>query len=332
MGMNSGKRNGVLCGRGTTALWLALRAIQRRDGPGEVIVPDLLCSTALEGALLAGFTPVFADVLSRRFTLSPESVAELVTPYTRAVLVAHLFGHGADIASIRAAAPGIPLIEDAVQGLGGSVQDQPIGSLSDISFISYDAHKMIGGRGGVVFFEDETLLEGIEEDIRRLPELPEFPLDQLKTLLPPTAASVYASQLRTVAPTLLRRFDSSRANVNRIQADWETLQARIVDRNAKAYWLQDQLSGLPLELPEMRAGDAIWRYTITVSTVAAARRIMRDLQLAGLPGSGLYYPLSQFFGQKKHRLTNRLVNLWVDESIIEEHLRCTVDVIKNVLR
>ena len=75
-----GRAYGVLCGRGTTALWLALRAIRRRDGPGEVIVPDLLCTTALEGVLLAGFAPVFADVIPGRWTLAADSVARWVTP------------------------------------------------------------------------------------------------------------------------------------------------------------------------------------------------------------------------------------------------------------
>lgn len=326
----SGRSHAVLCGRGTTALWLALRALGQRDGSGEVILPDLLCSTALDGVLLAGFTPVFADVQPGRFTLSPGSVTRLVTPRTRAILVAHLFGHVADVDMIRAAAPGVPIIEDAVQGIGGHYNGKPTGSLGDLSFISFDPYKMIGGRGGALLFDDDSLRDGIDADLRRLPDLPDLSPEALNTLLPPAAAAAYASQLRsTFAPDLLRRFDSSPANRDRILADWATLEARVESRNAKAAWLQNSLSGLPLELPDLRDGDAIWRYTVTAPTVALARRIMHGLQHAGLSGSDLYYPLSQLFGRTTNAaaLTNRLVNLWVDESTGSDALSRIVDVI-----
>jgi hypothetical protein len=322
----------VLCGRGTTALWLALRAIQRRDGPGEVIIPDIVCATVLDGVLLAGFVPVFAGVIPGRFTLAADNVARLITPRTRAVIVAHIFGYVADIEAIRRAAPGIPIIEDAVQGLGGRFQDKPVGSLGDLSFVGFDNAKMIGGRGGALLFDDASLVEGVKADLRQLPDLPGLRLDALDGLLPPTAAAAYASQLRTFAPALLRRFDPSPANLDRIQADWQTLRARVEARNIKARLLQARLSGSPLTLPDIREGDAIWRYTITAPTAAIARWIMRGLQLAGLSGSGLYYPLSRLFGQQTEAgtLANRLVNLWVDEATGDDDLRRAADVIAAV--
>jgi len=189
---------------------------------------------------------------------------------------------------------------------------------------------MIGGRGGALFWKDDALTDGIEVDVRRLPDLPDIHLDGLASLLSPAAADAYALQLRTArVRALLRGFELSPANLNRILADWETLEARVEARNAKAWWLQAHLSGLPLELPEIREGDAIWRYTITAPTVALARRIMHGLRLAGLSGSGLYYPLSQWFGQQAGagRLTNRLVNLWVDEATGSDALQRTVEAI-----
>jgi len=322
----------VLSGRGTTALWLALRAILRRDGPGEVILPDILCATPVDGVLLAGFAPVFADVIPGRFTLSPGSVARAVTPRTRAILVAHLYGHIADVDAIRRAAPGIPIIEDAVQGIGGRYQDCPVGSLGDLSFISFDRHKMIGGRGSALLWDDSSLTEGIEADLRRLPELPELPLEALDALLPPPAAAAYASQLRaTFAPTLLRPFDPSPANLERILRDWHTLDARIAERNAKARWLHGRLAGLPpaLALPDLHPGDAIWCYTVTAPGAALARRIIRDVQGAGASASGLYPALSRWLGQPgdAHNLSGRLVNLWVDPASDGTLLRRTVDAI-----
>jgi dTDP-4-amino-4,6-dideoxygalactose transaminase len=259
-------------------------------------------------------------------------VAQLITPRTRAVIVAHIFGHIADIEAIRRAAPGIPIVEDAVQGLGGYFRGKPVGALGDLSFVSFDKTKMIGGRGGALLLDDDALVKNVAADLRRLPDLPGLCLDALDDLLPPAAAAAYTSQLRTLAPVLLRRFDPSPANLDRIQTDWQTLGARVEARNAKASLLQTRLSGLPLTLPDVRAGDAIWRYTITAPTVAFARRMMHGLQLAGLNGSGLYYPLSRLFGQQTGAgaLANRLVNLWVDEATSESDLRRAADVIAAV--
>jgi dTDP-4-amino-4,6-dideoxygalactose transaminase len=329
----------ALAGRGTTALWLALRAISRRDGPGEVILPDLLCETALEGVLLAGFTPIFADVEPDRFTIDAASVARLVTPHTRAVLVVHLFGDIADIDAIRAVVPGVPIIEDAVQGIGGHWRDQPVGTLGDLSFISFDSTKMIGGRGGLLLYDDATLCSSIESDLNLLqngvPEN-ELSLEGLSHLLPSTAARAYAQQLRTVAPSRLLPFDPSPANLDRIRADWSTLATRVQKRNAKANRLRDGLNGLPLVLPEIRDGDAIWRYTIAApgpNGVAIARRITHALQCAGLPGSALYYPLSGYFGKETatNSLANRLVNLWVDEATTSQDIERTITVIAAAL-
>ena len=310
-----GRSECVLCGRGTTALWLALRAIRRRDGPGDVILPDIVCESVLDGVLLAGFAPVFADVVPARCTLSAASVAALVTPRTRAVIVAHIFGHAADFDAIRRAAPGIPIIEDAVQGIGGHLDSGArLGSLGDLAFISFDRAKMIGGRGGALFVDDGALANGIRADLANLPHLPDLEFDLPDRLLPPSVAAVYADQLRQYAPTLLRRFDDSSGNVAHILHDWQTLETRVSARNAQMQRLRDRLAGLPLTLPDLRPGDALWCYTLTVPTPALARRLIHDLHRAGLGASALYYPLSQMFGNTTgaDRLTHRLVNLWVD--------------------
>ncbi len=324
-----GRPYAVLCGRGTTALWLALRAIARRDGPGEVILPDLLCFTALEGVLLAGFTPVFADVLPGRFTLDPADVGRKVTPDTQAILVAHLFGHIADWDAIRAAAPGVPLIEDAVQGLGGHIDGKSVGAWGDLAFVSFDPHKIIAGRGGAVIGDDAALMADIAADAAQLPALPDFDLHALDALLPAPAATSYAHTLRTNASDLLRPFDDSCENVDRITAGWDTLADRVAARNAHAAWLADRFAGLPLCLPDLRDGDAIWRYTLTAPSPLIARRIVYAMEAAGLSGSDLYPPLSALFGQTTgaSRFAGRLLNLFVDETATPEVLGRTVDVI-----
>ncbi len=76
---------------------------------------------------------------------------------------AHLFGHISDANNF-----GVPLIEDAIQGLGGEA-----GQRGDMTLISFDETKMIGGRGGVLLTDDPALWERIQRvslDLAYLPD------------------------------------------------------------------------------------------------------------------------------------------------------------------
>ena len=96
----------------TTALHLILAAMD--IGPGdEVIVPAFTWVATANVVLYCGAKPVLVDVDRLSFNIDPAEVAAAVTPRTRAIIAVHLFGLCADMDAIRAAAPGIPIIEDA---------------------------------------------------------------------------------------------------------------------------------------------------------------------------------------------------------------------------
>src|SRR4051812_21574304 len=106
------RRHAFAFGRGTTALFVALKALAP-DGNGEVILPDIICSTVVDAVVLAGLTTVFADITADRFAMSAESVRAKLTPKTRAIIAAHVFGYIRDVEDLRQF--GVPIIEDAVQ-------------------------------------------------------------------------------------------------------------------------------------------------------------------------------------------------------------------------
>jgi dTDP-4-amino-4,6-dideoxygalactose transaminase len=287
-------------------------------GPGEIIVPDLICSTALDAVLLAGHIPVFADVTSDRWTLDSADARQKITPNTQAVLVAHLFGHLANVPRGAFADLGVPIVEDAVQGLGGAV-----GTIGDLTVIGFASSKMIGGRGGVVLTDYPALSDAINAISITEPVI-EIPMasEQLRG---------YTPQLLAAAPDLIRPFDDSLENIALIETGWTKLAANVRSRNEKAAYLHAQLRDTPLLLPEIMLGDAIWRYTITAPAAAAANRIARRLQLAGLPGSRLYPSLSAIFAPdsslRSATIAPRLVNLWVDSSADQAALARMVEVI-----
>lgn len=145
----------------TTALHLILAAMEL--GPGdEVIVPSFTWIATANVVLYCGATPVLVDVDPLTFNVDPQAVRRAVTPRTRAIIAVHLFGRCADMDAIAAAAPGIPVIEDAACAAGSSYQGRPAGTLGLAGAFSFHPRKSITtGEGGMVTTQDDALAERV---------------------------------------------------------------------------------------------------------------------------------------------------------------------------
>lgn len=161
-GAFAGGVHAVGCASGTDALVLALRALEIGAGD-EVIVPAFTFAATAEAVVLAGATPVFADVEPDTFTIDPRSVAGLLGPRTRAILPVHLFGHCVPMEPLQALAEGarLRIIEDAAQAFGASWRGRPAGALGHVAAFSFFPTKNLGapGDGGLVTTSDPRLAE-----------------------------------------------------------------------------------------------------------------------------------------------------------------------------
>ena len=145
-------------GNGTDALQIALMALD--VGPGdEVVCPAFTFVATAEAAALLGARPVFVDVDPATFNLDPERVADAVTARTKAVVPVHLFGQMADLDAIRAAAPGVPVVEDAAQAVGATRGGRAAGTVGAVGTLSFYPSKNLGafGDGGAVLTTDPDL-------------------------------------------------------------------------------------------------------------------------------------------------------------------------------
>ena len=79
-----------------TALHAALAACGVEAGD-EVIVTPYSYGQSVACVLQQNAIPIFADIDPDTYTLNPESVEEKITPYTKAIVVVHIFGHPADM-------------------------------------------------------------------------------------------------------------------------------------------------------------------------------------------------------------------------------------------
>jgi dTDP-3-amino-3,4,6-trideoxy-alpha-D-glucose transaminase len=143
---------------GTTAIELILNALD--VGPGDEVVTVSHTFMATVGAILrTGATPVMVDVDPDTWTMSPEQVARAVTPRTKAIVPVHLYGNPADVPAIAAAAPGVPIVEDAAQAHGGRLHGRGVGSGSAAASYSFYPGKTLGAYGdaGAVTTADPDL-------------------------------------------------------------------------------------------------------------------------------------------------------------------------------
>ena len=157
----SGAQYGVALSSCTAALHLALLLLE--VGPGdEVIVPSLSFIATANAARYVGATPVFADIELATQNLTPETIAAVCTPRTRAVILVHQTGVPADIDAIRAfcAPRGIEIIEDAACAIGSVYHDRPIGGHSSLVALSFHPRKVITtGEGGMLLTDRADFAE-----------------------------------------------------------------------------------------------------------------------------------------------------------------------------
>jgi dTDP-4-amino-4,6-dideoxygalactose transaminase len=155
-----GTRHAIGVANGTDALTIAARAVG--VGPGdEVVVPSFTFYATAEAMASLGAVPVFCDVDPDTRNVTVETVRAALTPRTRAVVAVDLFGLPAPVAEIRGL--GVPVIEDAAQAIGASLDGRRAGTFGDVSTFSFYPSKNLGafGDGGAVVTDDEDIAEAV---------------------------------------------------------------------------------------------------------------------------------------------------------------------------
>ncbi|MGH7658739.1 MAG: DegT/DnrJ/EryC1/StrS family aminotransferase, partial [Gemmatimonadales bacterium] len=157
-------RHGIACASGTDAILLSLKALDLE--PGDEVIAPAFTFFATAGAIHnAGGTPVFADIDSGTFNVSPEAVEAAITPRTRAIVVVHLFGQMAAMERIMAVAGshGLPVVEDAAQAVGARREIEGkwrvAGQMGLAGTLSFFPSKNLGcwGDGGMILTGDDDL-------------------------------------------------------------------------------------------------------------------------------------------------------------------------------
>ncbi len=157
-----GVKHAVAVASGTVALELALYALG--IGPGdEVITPCRSFVASASCVALRGATPVMADVDRNSQTITADSIREVLTARTTAVIAVHLAGWPCDMGPILALAAerGLKVIEDSAQAQGATYRGRSVGSMGHANAFSFCQDKIMttGGEGGMMVTNDQSVWE-----------------------------------------------------------------------------------------------------------------------------------------------------------------------------
>ncbi|MBE0613486.1 MAG: DegT/DnrJ/EryC1/StrS family aminotransferase [Burkholderiales bacterium] len=127
--------------------------------PGdEVIIPSHTYTASAYPYLKKGAKIVWADIDPATRVVTADTLRACITPRTRAIVVVHLYGYGADMPAIMALAKENQLlvVEDVAQALGVEIEGQKAGSFGDFGVFSFHSHKNVStlGEGGMLTVRD----------------------------------------------------------------------------------------------------------------------------------------------------------------------------------
>ncbi len=351
------RKHCFMVGRGTTAIRLALKVIERRLGRGEVIVPTMACPTVAQNVLYAGFTPVYVDVKRESCVMDVAAAARAITPRTRAILPVHLFGHACDMPGIMGLARerGLPVIEDACQSLGGTLAGKPLGGWGDYGVLSFGGTKIVSaGGGGALLCDDDAAAAEFADLLPSLPLRPPAALVGLLELSHRNATHAVIDVLRCDAsldlhssfatlvpyyePLYFWRFPEDGplgASITQgLDGLKRTLDARL--RVARAY--EAGLRGVEgLEpVSGWAASGAVWRFSFLVSKPAKALAVTSALRKNGINASNHYWSTRNLLeGPGNPPATAyvcpRIVNLWVDDVATSTYIEKSLKVIEQAM-
>ncbi|SIR46407.1 dTDP-4-amino-4,6-dideoxygalactose transaminase [Aromatoleum tolulyticum] len=154
-----GRRYGIAVASGTLGLMLGLRAMG--IGPGDEVIASAYGWHQIAHAIvLAGATPVFAEIDYWSGCLAPDKAAQKIGPRTRAIVAGNSNGHPAAWNEFRqlAATHGLKLIEDSTEAIGSRYQGRLVGGFGDLAIFDFSQPSALCcGEGAMIVTDDPEL-------------------------------------------------------------------------------------------------------------------------------------------------------------------------------
>jgi dTDP-4-amino-4,6-dideoxygalactose transaminase len=277
----------LACNSATAALHMSLAALG--IGPGdEVVVPSLTFVATANAVRYCGAKPVFADVASLdEWNIDATTIARVLTPATKAIVVVHYAGYPCDMKAIMdlATRRGLAVVEDVAHAPGASVDGVALGAWGDAGCFSFFSNKnMTTAEGGMV----TTRRPELAERLRRLRShgMTTLTLDRHKG---------HAFDYDVVALGYNYRMSELNAALGLVQLKY--VKARNQRRGELIQRYRERLSRIPeLGVPFAKSRGVPGFHIMPVLLPANVKRhdVMTALMEAGIQSSIHYRPIDTF--------------------------------------
>ncbi|HOJ40537.1 MAG TPA: DegT/DnrJ/EryC1/StrS family aminotransferase, partial [bacterium] len=235
--------------------------------------------------------PVIADTEPYSLNTGPAQIEKLITPYTSAIVVAHIAGEPCDMAGIMRIANQhrLPVIEDCAQAHGARFRGRMVGTFGKISAFStmFGKHFCTGGQGGLVYTRSKKLWIRARQMADRgkpfgLPPGASNCVASLNCNLNEFQAAIGRAQLKKL-PWIVRR---RRAFVAKLRRSFKTLKA----------------VSLPEPLPGSEPSYWFLRLRFHPERVSCDKATFCQALVAeGMPVTASYFPVPHFQDWYRHR-------------------------------
>jgi perosamine synthetase len=251
---------------------LALNGERRRVLMSPFTIPDVVTMVVLAGA-----EPVFYDFEPGSTAASLASLRELVDERTAAVIITHYHVNERRLSEIAklVRGHGAYLFDDCAISFGGSIDEKPIGILTDASVFSFSSFKLLNYFwGGLITTRDAALAERIQQIVGQWPRLTANDYRRAaKACLRYDLASSPLIFKGLVFPLVQSRVKKSPANkgLEHIRIETESITRTLTSRPALAAFAEwaPKLARRERWLSERRAVAAIYRQTLRDLMVGA---------------------------------------------------------------
>ena len=164
---HGGKTHVAALSSGTAGLHLGLVLLGVVAGD-EVICQSMTFSASANPIAYVGAIPVFVDSEEDTWNMSPTLLEEAIKDRIasgkkpKAIIPVHLYGMPAKMHEIMAVANryDIPVLEDAAEALGSSINGKMCGTFGKIGILSFNGNKIITtSGGGALISDDESIVK-----------------------------------------------------------------------------------------------------------------------------------------------------------------------------
>lgn len=168
----NGSKHALAFAQGRVALSASIYALGLKPGD-EVIIPNYTCIVVPNAFTYAGIAVRYCDIELDTFGPDIDSVRELVTSKTKAILVHHLYGLICrDFAPVLELGreKNVRIIEDCAHATGATYRGRRVGNWGDIAFYSSEQSKIYSTfNGGIAASNDEELGTRLKQFQDQLP-------------------------------------------------------------------------------------------------------------------------------------------------------------------